>query len=590
MSAALNTADRAAKNKEVDRIQAEIKQLAAAQRRKEEAEKKRIQIAATPVNYDDDWLSLKSSGNINNILNAYDDLIEDSIIAPPKPTPGMFYGFSGKIGKIAAHNTDINPVAASVVFLSFFGACVGRDTFFSFGNERHHARIFTAHVGRTAIGRKGSSQHLVLKVAEQIDAREPNLLCPIHSGGLSTKEGLAKHLHDGYGEIAAIKDKRLWVKEDEFFSVLKKIKQPESTLDLGLCCLWDGRSISPMALSNKISVKEPHVGIHANITDFQIKSGLTIYEAQSGLANRFIFIWAEKTCSMARPQATDSHIIDSLADELIEIVKFAKGGYPESKDNIEMHFSDAAWDYWESIYSQLDSITNNPFIDGLLQRKPVQTLRFSMLFALADRTHVIEPRHLEAALAWMNYYIDSVKFIFQDKVGNPKQVEIRNNAEKIINFLSLRPDGSTTTELNNDCFNKNSSGSEISKALMFLLSECPPRIRQIKDDLKGKRGPKRTTYQLMSSTDKTDYFTGHDTQGLEGVLGGTDYLRTNSNLEGSNLISPLIVRTPKSASNPDTAGAVNSPFNPYLDENLEDEKKAKTPPKKAAKPRTPKGC
>ena len=73
---------------------------------------------------------------------------------------------------------------------------------------------------------------------------------------------------------------------------------------------------------------------------------------------------------------------------------------------------------------------------------------------------------------------------------------------------------------------------------MFLLSECPPRIRQIKDDLKGKRGPKRTTYQLMSSTDKTDYFTGHDTQGLEGVLGGTDYLRTNSNLEGSNLISP----------------------------------------------------
>ena len=63
-----------------------------------------------------------------------DDIVEDSVIAPPQPTPGMFYGFVGEVASIAATGTEINPVAAAMVYLSFLGANVGRDTFLFINN------------------------------------------------------------------------------------------------------------------------------------------------------------------------------------------------------------------------------------------------------------------------------------------------------------------------------------------------------------------------------------------------------------------------------------------------------------------------
>ena len=108
--------------------------------------------------------------DFNKALNQWDDDDDylDPIIAPPQPTAAMFYGLTGEIARIAAHGTEVNPVSAAMVFLSFFGAYVGRDTFLHINNTVHHPRLFTLHIGRSGSG-KGDAQQLVLRVMRRIN-------------------------------------------------------------------------------------------------------------------------------------------------------------------------------------------------------------------------------------------------------------------------------------------------------------------------------------------------------------------------------------------------------------------------------------
>jgi hypothetical protein len=39
---------------------------------------------------------------------------------PPVATEGMFHGLVGEVGRAAAQDTEVNPVAAAAAFLSYF--------------------------------------------------------------------------------------------------------------------------------------------------------------------------------------------------------------------------------------------------------------------------------------------------------------------------------------------------------------------------------------------------------------------------------------------------------------------------------------
>src|SRR5205807_2215075 len=74
-------------------------------------------------------------------------------------------------------------------------ANIGRDVYLPVGNTWHHARLSTVHVGRSGRGRKNEALSLVHRIEHEID---PLLLGQTHYGGLSTREGLALLIHDGF--------------------------------------------------------------------------------------------------------------------------------------------------------------------------------------------------------------------------------------------------------------------------------------------------------------------------------------------------------------------------------------------------------
>jgi len=423
--------------------------------------------------------------------------LDDTVIAPPQPSLMMFYGLVGDVAKVAATGTEINPVAAAMVYLSFLGANVGRDTFLLINNTYHHPRLFTMHIGRSGRGGKGDSQQLTQRIRRRIEERDSSALGKTHSGGLSSREGLAALIHDGFGDSPAIADKRLWIIESEFANVLHQSKREGNTLSTALREVWDGGDIKPATKSKSMGVSNPHIGIHANITPGELKHLLHAREMSNGFANRFLMVFAENIGDVPFPMATSEQVIDDLAEQTLDIIRFAKGGYPNRINGLEMVMSPAAKSLYEARYAWLKSPVDSDFLLSMLERIRPYALRLAMLFALTDQTRVIDEAHLQAALEWIDYAINTVSFVFTDKTQDREQIMIRQNAEKILAFLQLRPDGSSMRELINDCFQKHASSAKINAALNYLLAENPPKIAQIKSD-QGVMGRPKTTYRLKN--------------------------------------------------------------------------------------------
>lgn len=482
-----------------------------------------------------------------------EEFVEDAIIAPPQPTPAMFYGFVGEVARVAADGTEINPVAAAMVFLSFLGANVGGDSFYRIGNKVHHPLLFTLHIGRSGRGRKGDSQQLVHRIRHHINERDSSILGNFHDTGLSSREGLATLIHDGFGDSPAIADKRLWVIESEFANVLHQSKREGNTLSSAIREVWDGGGIKPATKSKPVGVSHPLIGIHANITPGELNGLLNAREMSNGFANRFLMIWAEKTKSIAYPKPTPEAVIEDLANHTMAIVRFAKGGYPNSKNSLEIHLSQAARQYWSEAYLNLDRPMDSDFLNEILERRAPYTIRMAMLFAMADQTRVIEVCHLEAALAWIAYTLQTVKYVFADQASNPRQLETRQHAAKILAFLRLRPNGASKWDLNDDCFQKHCSSEKIDAALRFLLAETPPRIEVKINPPGGKGGRPKTIYTLKNSAEKLKNLQNPDTPGLAGDLPTAEKLRRNSTNDENAEVSPQFLRNAENAANPETA-------------------------------------
>jgi hypothetical protein len=427
----------------------------------------------------------------------------DPNIAPPAPDQAMYYGLVGEAGRIAANETEVNPVAAMAGFLSFLGANVGRDVYLAIGNTYHHPRIFTLHVGRSGRGRKGDALSLTQRIRTRMEETWAGTLGQCHAGGLSTREGLALLIHDGLKQgkedIPPIDDKRLWVVESEFANVLHQSRRDGNTLSAALRDAWDGVSIRPAIKSSRVWATRPHIGIHACVTPSELLSLIESRDLSNGFANRFLMIWAERTRIVPFPQPTPKAVLDRLAERTAAVVRFAKGGYPGTESSREMHLSDAAsLLYAEAYRKELTRTESADLLTSLLERQAPYVLRLATLFALTDQALLIQEHHINAALAWVRYARQSVRFIFGEAAQVAEGEQKADTARKILEFLRDRPDGADRTALINECFQRRGSASRIDEALSSLLLAVPPRIELIEQPRKdGRTGRPRKIYRII---------------------------------------------------------------------------------------------
>jgi hypothetical protein len=180
-----------------------------------------------------------------------------SILMWPDPIhENGFHGVAGDMVRRIAPQTEADPAALLLQFLTAWGSLAGRGPYYLVEADRHHTNIFVAIVGTTSKGRKGTSWGRVQRgVLSTIDEHrvEACLLQGVGSG---------EALLDSFAEP----DRRRLVIEPEFSRLLAIISREGCTLSQIFRTTWDQGTADIRTRQNKLHVTGAHLSLIGHIT------------------------------------------------------------------------------------------------------------------------------------------------------------------------------------------------------------------------------------------------------------------------------------------------------------------------------------
>lgn len=450
---------------------------------------------------DDQVRSTLSAAQANALLR-WSDGGASAARPPPVPDPACLYGLVGEVAREGSEGTETNPIAIAGNFIAYLSCAIGRMPYLAVGNTSHHARLFFLHVGRSGRGRKGDAVSLVTRIDEAVRARRPELAPQIHRGGLSTREGLAALIHDGYRsgqqEVPAITDKRLWVIESEFANVLQQSRRGGNTLSAALRDCWDGVDLKPATKTNRVHASDPHVCLSGAISPVELLALVQRRDLLNGFVNRFLMVWGERTRIEAFPRRAPRERVDALATQVIEVLDFTQPRTKERRETALMTLADGARRRYAQLYqAELNQELGSTLVDSLLERRAPILLRLAMVLALTDRQWLIQVEHIAAAEAWIRYATDSASFVLAGSEGLPSHPQIAWAAQRISAFLAAKGSASRR-DLVVDCFGRHQPAALVDAAIAHLMDNAPADDR-VEVQARSHAGPGRpaTIYRLV---------------------------------------------------------------------------------------------
>lgn len=437
--------------------------------------------------FSDDRLKLNQALLQNQIDNADDDLEKiylqqrmRSLRAelrrrqgnPRSPSlilqPEALHGLAGDIVKMIAPYTEADTAALLVYFLCGFGNVIGHNAHWKMERTNHYLNLFAVLVGDTSRGRKGSSRSTPDYIFEQTDRdwRHGRMM-----SGLSSGQGLIWNVRDPVVESHPIKekgkivgyqnitvdngesDKRLFVVEEEFCTVLKLAPVEGNILSAIMRQAWDSgdlRTLTSGRKSHPVQATDAHISIVGHITKPELLRYLDSTEQANGFGNRFLWAMVERSKKISNPKGTPDKILDPLIARLADSVSFGiKTG--------EIVRDKSAEEVWTAAYEKLTEDASD-MVGSMTARAAPQVMRIASIYALLDKSALIRVEHLIAALALWDYCAASARLIFGETLGDP-------TADRIFDAIK-RSDGLSATNLR-DLFNRHNAEG-IDQALTWL--------------------------------------------------------------------------------------------------------------------------
>lgn len=384
----------------------------------------------------------------------------------------------------ASEHSEADPAAVLMTFLARFSAEVGNVPFMYVGDGKHHVNLLTAISGTTGGGRKGTSATPVKRLFK-IGSTDyiPATVTP---GPLSSGEGIIFAVRDpvmkwktdkksGAGEWVAddpgVEDKRLFVLSEELGSAFRAMEREGNTLSTIIRQIYDSGDLAPLTKSNKITATGAHISVVGHITFFELNRLLDTNEIHNGLINRFLWTCSKRQKIVPFPKPIPNDDLIRMRNQLRDILDF-------SRTVTEMKFSDESRIMWANVYPGL-SRQRDGLIGDILVRAPGHVTRLSMLYALLDKTAIIYPCHIEAAMALWSYCEQSARYIFESQAtGDPLQNRI---------LLALSDGPKTATEISNS-LGRNIRAKEINGAIKALIEQC--RVEMVIEKGNGRPSKK----------------------------------------------------------------------------------------------------
>ncbi|WP_028110721.1 primase-helicase zinc-binding domain-containing protein [Ferrimonas futtsuensis] len=413
-------------------------------------------------------------------------------------------GYFGPLKEIVAklcYRTEAIPefVASEIISRVATSICRG-DVYMAFGAAKTVPRINAIHIAGSG-GGKGVSGTQVARFFEAVveqdrlaSSDEP-LVCSIHSGGLASAEGLMEHISDDYYEgrgekkkvIEGNPDKRLLVHEPEFAHLIKLTQRQGSTVSETIRKCFDGSPLKPLIRGAKYGTDRPHIAILGHITPSELTSVISDVSISNGFLNRFPIFRGFGQPSQPFPAAMSKADLSQLALPVSESLSWARREVKTEsgkRQGICLEWSQLAKPAWESTYERLRKLAEVRSIEGsLLARGRHYVQMWSMVFAVLERSCSIELHHLDAALAWFDYWHGSVRYLFNTELAAGRIDKEREFDEQLLKLITSLAEKEATGEIRKSPLtqhyrnNKQVNAGEIDASLERLQERTPPAIK-----------------------------------------------------------------------------------------------------------------
>jgi hypothetical protein len=371
-----------------------------------------------------------------------------------------YHGVTGEFVRLVEPHSEADPAAVLVQFLISVANMIGRGPHFTAGARRHYTNMNAVVVGKTAKGRKGTSFAPTVSVLGAVDAIWES---ERRQSGLSSGEGLihavrdpVTKIEDGQEKVVddGVTDKRLLVVEEEFASVLKMLQRDGNTLSTTLRQAFDDGRLRTLTRQAPIKATGAHFSIVGHITLEELRRELTATDAMSGLANRFLWVLAQR--SKLLPDGGEFHKVDiaPIVRQLNVVVTFArKRGTAEYERDTETRT------LWHDAYAELSRDVPG-LLGAAIARAEAITMRLALIYALLDCSPQIRHEHLQAGLEVWRYCRDSAAVIFGARTGDDYADRIEGEFE--------RKEQLTRTEIR-DLFGRHAKVARIESAIELLV-------------------------------------------------------------------------------------------------------------------------
>ena len=335
------------------------------------------------------------------------------------PELGMdaYHGIAGRFALHVEPHTEASPSGVLISFLAMAGNAIGAEPHDSFGGgERHTAKFWPVLVGPTSAGKKGTATNLAMRFVEMADPTwKQRRAANVGSGEVLVWEVRDDRLEtDKKGETVyhpGVTDKRLFIEESEFASMLRVARRDGSILSALLRQAWDRDDLRHTVKHEPATATGAHIGLVGGITATELRKELTSTDAANGFANRFAFVAVKKSKDLPRGGTLRWADLEPLAAELAEAITWAQSVGQVTHD-------ETFWTEYEPRYAQLTA-ERYGMAGELLARGAPTIRRLAMIYALLDGTTIINGHHARAALAVWDYIEASTVQIFGDAIGDP---------------------------------------------------------------------------------------------------------------------------------------------------------------------------
>jgi hypothetical protein len=321
---------------------------------------------------------------------------------PEPPGDAVYHGPLGEIVRAVAPHTEADPVGVLGTLIASVGACMGNLRYIYQGSAQA-PNLFVVLVGDSSTGRKGTAGSIAREVMNRAYPDWASLIV----AGLGSGEGLVGYLkaHETQGEHRAL------VMESEFGRLLTVMSREGSTLSPVVRDAWDGVPMGRILAREQAIVHGHHVGVVAHITPVELRQKLSGTDAANGFGNRFIWLAVRRTRLVPFPVSP----VERVDQGLLTAVGAA---IAEAQTPGQVPWSPEASDAWEDLYLELSLRRPYGLLAAMTARTEAQIVRLALVYALLDRSPVIDVPHLRAAHALWDYAERSVRHIFGDSTGD----------------------------------------------------------------------------------------------------------------------------------------------------------------------------